>query len=362
MDEKCCYLAFSLAPGIGPVRFRQLIKCFKTVKDAWFGSFEEYKKAGIGEKTFEHFSKFRDTFTIQSYLEELKQKEVQFLTIEDKEYPILLKEIEDIPLVLFVKGDISCLNIKKTIAVVGTRKMTGYGKEVTEKLVSELVMNGFTIVSGLALGVDGQAHKTAIENKGKTVAVLGSGVDSCYPRENQFVYNQIVNGNGAVLSSFPLSMEPSAGTFPARNRIISGLSLGVLVTEAGEDSGSLITAGFAKEQNRPVFAVPGPITSKQSDGTAKLLKSGAVLIRNVNDILDYFKFDRKSIKNQFDMEKLNLTDEEKKIVEYLQNEPLHINILAKNTGIEVPKLNTIVTMLELKGIIKHLSTGEVKIQ
>lgn len=363
MDQRECYLAFSISPGIGPIRFRQLIKYFGSAKDAWFGGKYDYKAAGLGEKIFEGFLEFRNKFDLKDYLNKLNKKNVQFLTVEDNNYPKNLKQIQDPPIVLFVKGDFSGIDWSKSIAIVGTRRITSYGREVTENLASVLCANGFNIVSGLALGVDAVSHKMAVENNGKTIAVLGCGVDCCYPRENQDLYDRIINGCGAVVSPFPLSMPPSTGTFPARNRIISGLSIGVLVTEAGEDSGALITASNAASQGRPVFAVPGPITSKQSEGTAKLLKNGAVFIQNVEDILDNLGLGKRIYKREkIDFDKLNLSPEEKAVVSLLQQEESNIDYLSKRTGIAVSKLSMILTELELSGIVKNLGVGEFGIR
>ncbi|OGH11215.1 MAG: DNA protecting protein DprA [Candidatus Levybacteria bacterium RIFCSPHIGHO2_01_FULL_36_15] len=358
MEERNFQLAFSLVPGIGPKRFAGLLRVFGDARDAWFGKYEDYKKAGIGDLTFEKFSKFRSSFDIKAYLEQLKQKKVQFVAIADNNYPENLKKIDEAPLVIFVKGDIFNIDGKKCIAVVGTRKITRYGEEVTAKLVLELVSQGFIIVSGLALGVDVLAHKTAIEENAKTIAVLGSGVDCCYPRENMFIYEKIINGSGAVVSPFPLSMQPSIGTFPARNKIISGLSIGTLVTEAGFESGALITANYARQQKRPVFAVPGPITSKQSEGTAKLLKNGAIFIQNSQDILNYLGL--KTSKSK-DYSGLNLDKEEKQVFNVLRSESLNINDISKKTQIQISKLSAILTSLEIKGIVKNLGAGEFSI-
>lgn len=359
MEDRIYYLAFSLAPGIGPKRLSNLIKYFKGIEKAWFGTKDDYKAAGIGEKTYQGFSEFRETFDLKDYLDKLNQNNVQVLTFEDENYPENLKKIQDSPGVLYVKGSIFGIDWQKSIGVVGTRKMTSYGQEVTEQLVAELVVNGFVIVSGLAFGVDSVAHKTAIENNGKTIAVLGSGVDLCFPRENQDLYDKIIKGYGAVVSQFPLSMQPSAGTFPARNRIISGLSTGILVTEAGEDSGALITADYAIKQGRPVFAVPGPITSKQSEGTAKLLKNGAVFIQNAGDVLNNLGLEKRIYKKEkIDFDKLNLSPEEKAVVEVLQQEELDIDSLSKKTGISISKLNMLMTELELAGIVRNLGAGE----
>lgn len=208
------------------------------------------------------------------------------LTIDNPKYPRLLKEISDPPKVLYVRGSGSKINLEKTIAVVGTRRVTSYGATVTRNLVRELVNKGFTIVSGLALGVDTIAHETALDSGGKTIAVLGCGIDIIAPPRNTDLYWRIVQGGGAIVSEMPLGLRPNKKLFVTRNRIISGLSLGVVVTEGAAKSGTLITARYAAEQGREVFAVPGPVTSTMSAAGAYLLKNGAKLVESASDILE----------------------------------------------------------------------------
>lgn len=209
------------------------------------------------------------------------------LTLKDKNYPKLLREIANPPAVLYIKTLKSLEEIftRPAVAVVGTRNISSYGRIVTQKITKDLVKHGITIVSGLAKGVDVCAHITALENNGLTIAVLGSGIDSIYPAEHLRIANQIVE-NGALISEFPLGTRASPGNFPIRNRIISGLSLGVVITEAAEKSGTMITASFAADQGREVFAVPGPITSPYSAGTSALIRKGAKIVTNINDILE----------------------------------------------------------------------------
>lgn len=218
---------------------------------------------------------------------------IDLLTPDDPRYPARLKEIPDPPKLLFVKtkAGLDALNLDRTIAVVGTRTMTRYGEEVTKRLVRDLVANGFTIVSGMAYGIDTVAHRTAIDAGGKTIAVLGCGIDIIWPPSNARLYARIgEEGCGAIVSEMPLGMRPNKELFKTRNRIISGLCLGVVVTEGAENSGALITARFAAEQGREVFAVPGPITSPYSKGPARLIQEGAKLVETVEDILYEFNY------------------------------------------------------------------------
>lgn len=276
-EEKRYWVAFSVFPEIGPMRFQQLLNTFGTAKAAW--------KAPLSDK----FIHFRKTFDLDEYLEKLGHLHVSVLTLSDPKYPKLLKEISDPPFLLYVRGKNTGepINLNKTIAVVGTRKITPYGQEVTRKLVGGLVAHGFTIVSGLAYGVDAVAHQAAIDAGGKTIAVLGCGIDIIAPAGNATLYRMIgEEGFGAIVSEMPLSVRPDKELFIARNRIISGLSLGVVVTEGAGRSGTLITARYAAGQGREVFAVPGPITSLYSQGPARLIKQGAKLVERVEDILE----------------------------------------------------------------------------
>src|SRR3989344_2172040 len=275
MEERNYWLGFSSFPGIGPAKLKKLLDIFGSAKDAWEAAMPRLAKL-IGEEVANKFDNFRSKFSIENYVGQLIRKDVVFLISTDKEYPELLKKIKNPPFVLYCRGNVEILRSSQNdnvgrIAVVGTRRTTQYGREVTKLLTQELVENGFTIVSGLALGVDAISHMTALENNGKTIAVLGCGVDCCTPAENSSLYNSILKNGNCIVSEFPMGMKPTQWSFPARNRIIAGLSLGVLVTEGAEDSGSLITAEYARKFGRPVFAVPGPITSSMSKGPYKLI-------------------------------------------------------------------------------------------
>jgi len=356
------WLGFSAFPGIGPLRFKLLLSYFGSAKKAWEVDKQELIKIGLGEKLTSRFSQFKSNFSIYQYIDKLKQNNIQFITLKDQLYPKLLAEIPDAPFVIYVRGNLNW-NVTASIGVVGTRKMTGYGQEVTRKLVAGLADAGLTIVSGMAYGVDTVAHETAIENGGKTIAVLGCGVDMIYPASNTKLYWKIVEEYGAVLSEFPPGMMTTKGLFPSRNRIISGLSLGVVVTEGAKDSGALITARYAAEQGREVFAVPGPITSPLSKGPTILLKQGAKLVAEVDDILEELKISKSQNfrSGKSDIGRLDilehLTAEEKKAAEILQNEDLHFDEIVRKSSIEAAKLGGILTVLEMKKIIKNMGGG-----
>ncbi len=354
MEERNYYLGFSLVPGIGPKTFALLLQYFKTAQKAWTASSSDLKQAGLGEKLIVKFEKARNELDIKSYLEKLKQKKASFIALCDKNYPRLLKEIPNPPIVLFVKGDISKIDLEKTIGIVGTRKVTSYGREVTKLFSFGLSSAGITVVSGLAMGVDAVASWSAIETKGKTIAVLGNGVDLCFPSSNEALYDKILEGNGIIVSEFPLGQTPSVGSFPSRNRIIAGLSLGVLVTEGAQDSGSLITADYAFKFKRKVFAVPGPITSSLSVAPLKLIEKGAKLVTNAEDILKEFRIQSSEFRIKTEKAKLqNLSKEELEVIQLLENESFGFDEIVRKLKIDSSKVGSLLSMMEVKGIIKN---------
>lgn len=354
-EERLYYLAFSNTPKIGSKTFKNLVKHFGSAKKAWRGSLEGFKAAGYTENLYFLFTEFRKKFNIQDYLKKLKFAKVEFISQIDKDYPKRLFEIDSPPIVLYSKGSTVHLNAKKTIGIVGTRKMTSYGKEVTEKLAGELSNFGFTIISGMALGVDATAHKSTLENGGATIAVLGNGVDLPFPRENENLYNEIIDKRSLIISEYPLGMQPTIGSFPARNRIVAGLSDAILVTEAGADSGSLITANEAIKQGKLAFAVPGSITSSQSKGTSHLIRNGGKLISDVKDILDEFGV-KNNIKSR-EADFSGLSKQEIKIVEMLMDEDLDVDTISKKTKMKTQELMVILSSLEMRGVVKNVGGG-----
>lgn len=363
MDTETAYwVGFSVFPGIGPVRFRLLFNYFGSAKKAWEASPSVLKKIKLGDKLTDEFVDFRRDFDIDDYLKRLEKLHVSVLTLNSPKYPKLLKEIPDAPFLLYVLGKNTGIpiNLERTIGVVGTRLITHYGEEVTKRLVTDLVAYGFTIVSGMAYGVDAAAHHAAIEAGGKTIAVLGCGIDIIAPASNANLYRDIIDGNGAVVSEMPLGHKPLKGLFPARNRIISGLSLGVLVTEGAGDSGALITARNAGEQGREVFAVPGPITSKYSRGPAKLLKNGAKLVENVEDILEELSLTQLSyVSHLGDLRKdKGETEDEQKILDQITDRTMNIDDLTRQTGLTISVVSANLSILEMKGIVKDYGEKE----
>lgn len=348
MTERDYYLGFSSFPGIGPIKFSVILKTFGSAKDAWNAREKELEQ--ILKSLAPKFIKFRNSFEIDEFQTQLKKQKISFVTLDDNEYPQLLRKIKNPPIILYIKGNKKALSEKPLVAVVGTRKITSYGRAVTEMFSFELASSGLAIVSGMALGVDGVAHKAAIEAKGTTIAVLGNGVDLPYPKENERLYEEILDSGGAVLSEFPPSEPPSMGSFPSRNRIVAGLSLGVLVTEGASDSGSLITANFGLEFGRKVFAVPGPITSSLSAAPLKLIEKGAKLVITPEDVIRELgvKVQTKEEKKKFK----DASSEEFKILQLIENEPLHFDEIARRLDMETAKLGTLLSIMEVKGLLK----------
>ncbi len=296
----------------------------------------------------------RDILSIKNTIKGLEEKGIRVITILDENYPLSLINIYDQPYVLYQKGHIKNQD-KLSIGIVGARKSTPYGRWACEKFTKELVNMGVTIVSGLALGIDAVAHKTAIDNGGRTIAILGNGLDEIYPRRNSFLYEQIVN-HGAILTEFPLGTMPLAFNFPQRNRIISGLSLGVIVIEAKEKSGSLITAHHALDQGKSVFSLPGNINSIYSGGTNKLIKDGAIPLLEIDDILNEInELKELNIENKMqDIDFTQLSSTEISIVNVIKNGPIHCDMIAYKIGMPISNVASTLTILEIKGIINEI--------
>ncbi len=300
MNDKTYYLGFSIFQGIGPKRFSILIDKFGSAKAAWEAPFDDLQHI-IGEKLVWKFDQFRIVFSPQDYEKKLQEKNVSYITRDEESYPALLKQLPNPPIVLYIKGNFyfeDTYHRSKKVAVVGTRKVTVYGEEVTRMFTSDLVSAGCIVISGLALGVDAIAHSVTLANGGKTIAVLGCGVDCCYPVSNKKLYDRILDTGGTIISEYPLGVPPSKGSFPSRNRIIAGLADAVLVTEGSKDSGALITAQEAMFIKRKVFVVPGPITSKLSEGPYKLHRDGALIVTHPNQLLDSLNLKKKPIAYQ----------------------------------------------------------------
>ena len=371
MDNKLYYQALARFDKIGPIRLRNLLKTFPNVEAIWSATTQELRSAGLDENIAGKFTNWRKDQNLEKQWEELEREGIRVITWDDiaetvqgqslrqglslngQYYPKLLAEIHDSPHTLFVRGTLPQNDF--TLAVVGTRMVTNYGRQLIEQIVRPLARAGLVIVSGLALGVDALAHNAALKEQGATIAVLGGGCDTntIYPSSNRALAEQIIAQGGAVISEYPPKTLAMPYHFPHRNRIISGLSRGTLVIEATEDSGSLITAQQALEQNREVFTVPGDITRDTSKGTNNLLKLGAHPILEANDVLQIL--DLQDLKNTIIAKKI-LPDNplEEQILQHLHNEPMHIDELIEKTALATEKLSSCLTLMEMKGKVRHI--------
>ncbi|MDH4067844.1 MAG: DNA-processing protein DprA [Dehalococcoidia bacterium] len=351
VDELKYWVAFSGIPGIGRVRIAQLREHFGSLQDAWKAPEGKLKRAGLDLRSIDALVTLRPRISPDAEMEKLERHRVNVLVCDDPNYPSRLKEIYDHPPVLYVRGNLPAED-EACLAIVGTRRPTVYGRQVTEEIVADLARSKITIVSGLARGIDSVAHRAALDARGKTLAVFGSGLDVVYPGENAKLAQTIIE-HGALVSEYPLGVKPKAENFPLRNRIMSGLSLGVLVVEAGERSGALITAHQAVEQNREVFAIPGSILSPASQGTNRLIQEGAKLVRNYTDILQ--ELNLTIVIQQAEIEQFAPANEiESAILKQLSSEPNHIDEICRCSGLTMPEVSSTLAMLELKGVARQV--------
>jgi DNA processing protein len=349
------WIAFSKVDGLGPAKAKRLYERFGDVRQAWAQSAGDLIDAGIDSRTAQGFVKARQSADLAGELARLDRLGVYAIAWDDeRRYPKLLRHIVNPPVVLYIKGELLPQD-ELAVAVVGTRLPSTYGRQVAQKLTGELAAKGVTIVSGLARGVDAEAHRAALAAGGRTVAVLGSGLDVMYPREHAGLAREIAK-NGAVISDYPLGTKPDAVHFPARNRIVSGLSLGTIVIEAGDTSGALITARFAGEQGRDIFAVPGSIFSKQSVGAHRLIQDGAKLVTTTQDILDELNLGL--VAHQLEMPVAPTPEDpaEAALLAALSSEPQHIDDVARVAKMAVADASSALTMLELKGLVRQVGS------
>ncbi|HUS14625.1 MAG TPA: DNA-processing protein DprA [Chloroflexia bacterium] len=349
------YIGFSLVKGLGPVRLRRLLDAFGDVQDAWTASAGDLLEAGLEPRIVESLLATRRTFDAGVVRTQLAGLGADLLTWESAGYPDRLRQVDGAPPVLYVLGEILPAD-DWAVGVVGTRQVTAYGREVATRLASDLARATVTVVSGMARGVDTLAHTAALDAGGRTVAVLGSGLDQIYPAENRGLARRIVaEGRGAVISDYPPGTRPDAVNFPPRNRIISGLSLGVLIVEAGAGSGALITQRFALEQGREVFAVPGSIFNPQSAGSNDLLRQGAKCVTRVEDILEELKM---GLVAEHVQAVLALPEDptERALLTLLQRDadPQHIDSIARGSGLPVHTVSSTLTLMELKGLVRQV--------
>ena len=345
------WVGFSLIPRIGRVRLSQLEGYFGNLEKAWQAATTELKHAGLDSGAVNAVNYWRPKISLDEEMEKLDRYGVRVLTFHDPAYPSRLKEIYDYPPIIYIRGSLLPQD-EWCLAVVGTRRATVYGRQVTEEIATDLAKSGITIVSGLAKGIDSIAHRSALEAGGRSIAVFASGLDIVYPAENATLARDIIQ-HGAIISEHPLGTRPRADNFPRRNRIMSGLSLGVLVVEADETSGAMITARLALEQNREVFAVPGSILSPASHGTNRLIQEGAKLVRNYTDILE--ELNLTAVAQQMEIkEVIPASDTETLLLKQLSAEPTHIDEVCRNTSLPMSTISSTLAMMELKGLVKQV--------
>ena len=351
MIDKRYWIGFNVIKGIGAVRMQALIQHFGDLALAWNATPIELARAGLGLKVIERIVQARANVDLEKLWARIEAQGIKILTWEDEAYPQRLKEIDQPPPVLYIRGEYLPDDLY-AVAIVGTRRVTAYGRQITEELAAYLATNGITVISGLARGVDGIAHQTALKAGGRTIGVLGSGVDKIYPPEHRGLAEKIME-RGAIISDYAPGTAPDASNFPPRNRIVSGLSLAVVVVEAGETSGALITAEFAAEQGREVFAVPGSILAPQSKGTNKLIQNGALPLLSVNDLMQALNLTRMG--EQKAARKIIPTDEtEARLMEVLSDEPLHVDEIRNQTELPIEKVSATLALMELKGMVRQV--------
>ncbi|MEE8357287.1 MAG: DNA-processing protein DprA [Anaerolineales bacterium] len=343
------WIGFNLVKGIGPVRLKKLLNYFGDIQSAWEARSYQLQAAGLNETLLQRMIDIRNRISLDVMGQEIISQGIKVLTWDDPEYPDRLRQITQSPFVLYIKGEIDTDDIW-AVAIVGTRRYSPYGQQVAENLSHTLAQNGITIISGLARGIDGIAHKAALAAGGRTIAVLGSGLDKLYPPEHRDLANLILK-QGALISDYPLGTPPDGSNFPPRNRLISGLSKCVIVIEAGEKSGALITATYAAEQGKEVFSVPGKITAPTSRGTNLLIKQGAHPLLDAQDVLDMLNM---TLVAEQRVVRKALPGDPKEAVLYqtVGDEPLHVDEICSLVDMPIEEVTSTLALMELKGMVR----------
>jgi DNA processing protein len=349
-EERLYWIGLNLVRGIGAVRFRHLLDYFGDAKTAWDASESNLVAAGLSEKITQNLLQVRTAVDLDLIQAQLDTLNVTVVTWEDPKYPRRLHEIDQPPPVLYVRGTLTEAD-EWAVAIVGTRRVTTYGRQVTEQLAAALAQSGITVISGLASGVDSIAHQVALTAGGRTISVLGSGVDRLYPPENRRLAEQMME-QGAVISDYALGTEPEATNFPPRNRIIAGLSMAVVVVEASRQSGALITAQFAIEQGREVFAVPGSIFAPQSQGTNRLIQQGARPMLSPQEVLEALDLGRVA-QHREARTIIPANDLEAQILKLIRDEALHVDEISIQAQLPIKEVSSTLAMMELKGMVRQ---------
>lgn len=344
-------------PDIGPVNARRLVSAFGSPEKIFQMPADELQKVeGIGENRSRGIAAFNQWALVQKEMDLADKKGVKFITLHDSSYPEGLRNIHDAPVVLYIRGELREAD-KYAVAMVGSRVSTDYGTQIAERMGHKFASSGLTVVSGMARGIDTAAHNGALKAGGRTIAVLGSGIDVPYPSSNRTLMRDI-ESSGVVISEFPLGTPPNKENFPRRNRIISALSFGVVIVEAARGSGSLITAAYALDQGREVFAVPGNITSMSSRGTNDLIKKGAKLVESAEEVIEELRPQLKGVLREDEAGRERrlpeMTDDEKVLYQYLGSEPKHIDTITREKSMTTGKALSVLLTLELKGVIRQI--------
>ncbi len=353
MDPKAYWIAFNKVPGIGPARLSALIETCGSIEAAWKASIQQLQAAHLDKRSLENLLQARRQLDLEEEWQRVQKADVRVLTWDDPNYPANLREVDASPPVLYLRGEIIDQDVC-AVALVGTRRASSYGREVAHVIASELARNGVTIVSGLALGIDTIVHQAALEAGGRTLAVLGSGVDQIYPAQNRNLAHATA-AQGAVISEYPLGTRPEANNFPPRNRIISGLSRGVVIIEASLRSGALITASFAADQGRDVFAVPGSILHPGSAGCNELIRQGAIPCLNVDDVLEQLNVARLT-EQQIVRQTVPPDPLETQLLIHLSREPRHIDDIVRSAALASSQVSSLLAMMELKGLVRQVGS------
>ena len=349
MDQQSYWLGFSLVSDFGSVRIKQLLNAFGSLEEAWNASPSQLYQSELNSRLVQKLLNARAKLDLDSEMEKVKQAKAQVVTLADTNYPALLREIPDAPAVLYIRGTLIPED-RLALAIVGTRKATKYGRDVAYSLSRHIATHGVTIVSGLAQGIDAAAHEGALAAEGRTIAILGCGIDSIYPREHTALAERIMQ-QGAIISEFPIGVPPIGKNFPRRNRIISGLSLGILVAEAPESSGALITAETALEQGREVFAIPSNIFNPLGRGTNRLIQDGAKLVMRISDILNELNIVYTHQQTRQETTRISpANQEEAALLQHLGADPIHIDELVRLSNLSTSVVTSTLTILELKGV------------
>ena len=362
--EQIDYLRLALVHGVGPRTMLSLVEYFGSASEALAASECQLKSVErVGPKLSQAIRESKSTRLVDRVVDHCQRNQVRILFPTDEDFPELLTQIPDPPLVLYVKGNFAPQD-QLSIAIVGSRHATHYGRVVTEGLSRSLSRAGLTIVSGLARGIDTYAHRSTLEVEGRTIAVLGSHVTDVYPSENEDLASDIAQ-SGLIMSETPPFNEPKAGVFPARNRLISGLSLGVIVIEAAERSGALITATHAGEQGRDLFAIPGPVNARMSRGCNRLIRDGAILVQDAEDVLEHLGplfsaaklSDDKTIRHPSE---LQLNDQEQLVLQHVDVVPIDIDEVILRSGLAVSRVLSTIGALEMRGLIRRAGGGSIQ--